>query len=96
MASRLYSVTLKPRAVEDLRGLDARSARLVLNVLGDRLTTEPEMYGKPLGGKFAGLRRVRVGDLRVVYRIDEDCADVLIIMNRKEVYGELERRIGSA
>lgn len=83
-------------ALEDLRRLDARDVRRVLDALGDRLTTSPEMYGKPLGGRLAGLRRVRVGDLRVVYRVFADRVEVFIVRHRKDVYQELARRLGSA
>jgi mRNA interferase RelE/StbE len=44
---------------------------------------------KPLKGQFAGAYRYRVGDLRVVYTIDDASDTILIItiVNRKDAYG---------
>ena len=43
---------------------------------------------KRLSGKFAGLWRYRVGDWRVIYRIDDQTRriHVLLIAHRSEVY----------
>jgi mRNA interferase RelE/StbE len=43
---------------------------------------------KRLSGSLAGLFRYRVGDYRVIYRIDEPAqrVDVVAIANRKDVY----------
>jgi mRNA-degrading endonuclease RelE of RelBE toxin-antitoxin system len=40
----------------------------------------------PLTGKFAGLRRFRVGDYRVIDTIIEDTAVILRITHRRESY----------
>jgi mRNA interferase RelE/StbE len=41
-----------------------------------------------LTGKFAGLSRYRLGDWRVIYRIDDENGRVAVlsIANRREVY----------
>ena len=92
--SDAYGILLSPDALEDLRALDSREVRRVLDAIGTRLATSPEMYGKPMGGRLAGLRRVRVGDLRVVYRVRPDVVEVLIIQMRKSVYSDLGKRLG--
>ena len=57
----------------------------------DRLKVEPHFDGniKPLKGKLAGHYRYRVGDYRVIYRIDEhgSVVHVLKIAHRSEAYG---------
>ncbi len=88
-----YAILLAPLVVEDLRALDTRDVRRVLDAIAERLTRQPEFYGKPLGGKLAGLRRVRVGDIRVVYRVRPGQVDVLIVQLRKDVYGSLDKRL---
>jgi len=56
--------------------------------------TEPLRYGKPLRFSLKGHRRLRVGDWRIVYRIDEKDQKVivLIICHRKDVYASLSSR----
>jgi mRNA interferase RelE/StbE len=43
---------------------------------------------KALKGDLAGRYRYRVGDYRVIYRIDDDTAEVIILLikHRREVY----------
>ena len=56
----------------------------------ERLHAEPHRHPniKPLRGPLVGHYRYRVGDYRVVYRIDEEdrVVVVVIIAHRREVY----------
>jgi mRNA interferase RelE/StbE len=56
----------------------------------DVLTDTPRRHPniKPLKGRFSGARRYRVGDVRVVYVIDDKAVTVtvLTIANRRDVY----------
>lgn len=68
----------------------------VKKAVEQRLMTEPLRYGNPLRFSHKGHRRLRVGDWRVVYRIDEEIKKVivLIICHRKDVYASLSSRTG--
>lgn len=61
---------------------------IIKKAIEDRLTLEPLALGKPLQYTLKGYRRLRVGDYRIVYRIDPNVYRVLIvaIMHRKDVY----------
>ena len=56
----------------------------------DKLKVEPHSDGgiKPLKGDFAGYYRYRVGDYRVIYRIDDQQQSVFVlkIAHRSDVY----------
>jgi mRNA interferase RelE/StbE len=43
---------------------------------------------KALKGELAGRYRYRVGDYRVIYRIDDDAADVIVLLikHRRDAY----------
>ncbi|MEE9567521.1 MAG: type II toxin-antitoxin system mRNA interferase toxin, RelE/StbE family, partial [Desulfobacteria bacterium] len=45
-----------------------------------------------LTGKFAGLRKLRIGDYRVIYTIIEDTALILRISHRREAYSNITSR----
>ena len=49
---------------------------------------DPVGFGKPLRYSFKGHRRLRIGDYRVVYRIEQENMLVIIIAikHRKDVY----------
>ncbi len=58
-----------------------------------RLTTRPELYGKPLRRSLKGYRKLRVGDFRVIYRIEKRTVKILIIQHRSVVYAHAEKRV---
>ena len=57
-----------------------------------RLMTAPHEYGQPLRKTLKGSWKLRVGDYRVVFRIEESEVIVLAIKHRKDVYGDAEGR----
>jgi mRNA interferase RelE/StbE len=64
-------------------------ATAVVNFMTSALVEEPHRVGKPLRGELAGLWSARRGTYRVLYRIDEDRRDVIVlrIEHRRDVYG---------
>lgn len=82
---------------EDLPRIEAGPREQILRAIRTRLGTAPESYGKPLAGKLAGCRRLRVGDYRVVYQIENQRIIVTIICigarRDEEVYAEAARRM---
>ena len=81
-----YSVRIKGSAAKELtRIAQPDRARLVHAV--DRLREEP-MAGTLLKGGLRGLRRLRVGDYRIVYELLESELVVLVIRvaHRRDAY----------
>lgn len=72
-----YSLRIKRSAAKALARIP-KPQRLRLIEAIDRLMTEPTA-GSVLKGEFAGLRRLRVGDYRVVYEVVEQDLVVLVI-----------------
>lgn len=58
-----------------------------------RLTTRPDYYGKPLRRSLSGYRKLRVGDYRVIFRIEANLVRILIIGHRSIVYKDVSKRI---
>ncbi len=46
-----------------------------------------------LHGPFRGVRRLRVGDYRIIYQVrdDQGVVKVLLVANRRDAYEQLER-----
>jgi mRNA interferase RelE/StbE len=82
-----YRVALTTSAEKELRGLPAKIvARIVARL--ERLASSPRPPGsKKLRGGDSEWR-IRVGDYRAVYEIDDDAktVDVTRIAHRREVY----------
>jgi mRNA interferase RelE/StbE len=83
----IYAIALKPSAVKDLAALDARILRQIARRI-DSLARDPRPGGaKKLEGAD-DLYRIRSGDYRVIYRIEDARILVLVLRvgHRRDVY----------
>ncbi|MDP3730416.1 MAG: type II toxin-antitoxin system RelE/ParE family toxin [Candidatus Omnitrophota bacterium] len=78
---------------EDLRDIPANIKSRISKAIETRLLRDPVMFGQPLRQSLKGYRKLRVGDWRVIYRVEHSSIIILIIGNRKDVYQEVFRRI---
>lgn len=93
-----WAVNYHPEVEQDLRILGRAEARVILKVIEERIAQgEPDKLGKPLTGDLAACRRIRTGQTRIVYRVDGDRVEVLIIavgMRRdNEIYDTASSRV---
>ena len=81
-----YSTRIKRSAARELARLPRRERERIVHAI-DRLGDNP-LAGSPLKGDLRGLRRVRVGDYRVVYEVLEGELVVLVVLvaHRREAY----------
>ena len=72
----------------DLPCLPKMAKIQIRRAIEERLTKAPLDFGKPLQYSLKGCRRLRVGDYRIIYQIEEATHTVVIVKigNRKEVY----------
>lgn len=80
-----YQITFKSSVWKDLKRLNKNDAARILEKLEHDLAKRPDQYPL-LSGKFAGLRKYRVGSYRVIYTVQEDCVLILRIGHRRDVY----------
>lgn len=80
-----YNIQYKRSVTKDLRRLDKSQARRVLEQIERDLSTHPER-NPALKGEFEGLRKMRMGDYRVIYAILGSDVLILRIGHRREVY----------
>jgi mRNA interferase RelE/StbE len=81
-----YSVRIKASAAKELAAIALPERERLIEAI-DRLGAEP-LRGTALKGDLTGLRRVRVGDYRIVYEVRHGELIVLVIRvaHRREVY----------
>lgn len=81
-----YSLLIKPSAVKELEALPTKDRRKIVTRI-EGLASEPRPHGCE---KLSGLEqyRVRQGDYRVVYGVDDDAGVVLVVKigHRRDVY----------
>ena len=74
-----YRVVLLPRAERALRKIDPSIRRRIVRRI-ERLASDPRPQdAKALQGQPAGTLRVRVGNWRLLYRVDDGQLTVLVI-----------------
>jgi mRNA interferase RelE/StbE len=72
---------------EDIPALPKSAKRQIRRAIETELTAHPFELGKPLRYSLRGARRLRIGDYRVIYRIEPpDVVLVVKIGHRREVY----------
>ncbi len=87
-----YRVLYRPEVVEDLASVPANLRQVILRAIGERLGTEPTLYGECLWRSLRGLRKLRVGDYRVCYDVQGDTVTIWAVLHRKEVYEVADKR----
>jgi len=80
-----YNIGYKKSVERDLKKLPKAEARRILDQIEEELPEKADAY-PVLKGQFAGLRKFRIGDYRVIYAILGNEAVVLRIGHRKDVY----------
>jgi len=85
MTENRFYVQWEKEAYKDLIKLDATIALQILNSIA-KLAHNPKEIGKPLKGNLKHKMRLRVGDYRVVYEIEENKVLLTDIGHRKDIY----------
>jgi mRNA interferase RelE/StbE len=80
-----YNVVYKKSVHRDLKKLSRAEASRVLDQIEEELSKKADTY-PVLKGQFAGLRKYRIGDFRVIYALLGDDVLILRICRRRDVY----------
>lgn len=86
----IWKVEFDERARRELRKLAPEIQQQILKYLRERISegSNPRSFGKPLRRKLAGLWRYRVGDYRLICRLEDDRLVVLVLRvgHRRNIY----------
>ena len=80
-----FKIAFKKSVSRDLRKIDKDQAERILKKIEEELPNKADSF-PALTGKFAGLRKFRVGDYRVIYTLIQDTVIILRISHRRESY----------
>ena len=82
-----YLIKFEQRVIdEDLPSIPMPYKEQIKKAIRERLTAEPVKLGKPLRYSLLGFRRLRVGNWRIIYRINGEVVEIIKIGNRKDIY----------
>ena len=57
----------------------------------DKLTIDPLTFGKPLRKSLLGCRSLRVGNYRIIYRMQKNTVEILAFGHRSTIYEDADK-----
>jgi mRNA interferase RelE/StbE len=85
-----WRIEFLPAAEKELAKLGRAEAKRIIQTLKTRVAPldDPRELGTALGGELGGLWRWRIGDYRVIARIEDARITILVVRvaHRREVY----------
>lgn len=75
---------------KDIPKLPKNDKERVKKAIEEKLTTDPVRFGKPLRRSLKNYRKLRVGNYRIVFRIDGLIVKIFAILHRSIVYEVME------
>ena len=86
-----WQINLSETAKKQLSALDRTIQQRILKYLRDRvsLASDPRELGGPLQSNLSGLWKYRVGDYRIIAKIDSENFFILVVLvgHRRNIYG---------
>ncbi len=90
----MFKLSYHPLVVrDDIPKLSEEWKQKIRSAIERRLSAYPDFYGKPLRRSLKGYRKLRVGDYRVIFKIEQNNVKILIIQHRSVVYSQIYKRI---
>ena len=77
----------------DIPQLNETLRKRIKKAIEERLSVSPHQYGEPLKKTLKGYWKLRVGDYRVVYKVKGNKVWIFAIINRRDVYRKIIKRI---
>jgi len=71
---------------EDFPKIPEVNRRQILRAINERLSVAPLGFGKQLRYSLNELRRLRVGDWRIAYKVEGETVKIVRIQNRRDAY----------
>jgi len=77
----------------DIPKLGSEWENKIKPAIKSKLSLNPQIFGKPLQGFLKNYRRLRVGDYRVIYRIEGNFVRVALVGHRSVAYKIAQKRL---
>jgi len=77
----------------DLPMINVKMRERIRRAIESRLMTAPQEYGLPLRKNLGGFWKLRVGDHRIVFKVEGEMVYILAIRHRRSIYEEVTGRI---
>jgi len=89
----MFEIQVRKEVIaDDLPKISAAWQKKIQRAIQAKLASRPELYGQPLRRSLKGYRKLRVGDYRVIFRIEDKTVKIFAIQHRSRVYSTRGQR----
>ena len=71
------------------RKLPSNDKHRLKQAIEQKLMNDPLHFGKPLRQSLKGHRSLRVGEYRIIYRVEKEVVEILLFGHRSNVYSDV-------
>lgn len=89
----MFEITYHKKIVDDISVIATSHQRAIRKAIEEKLTNEPQFFGKPLQFSLVGLRSLRVGDYRVIFQLKKKEVFIVLIAHRRVAYIVAHKRV---
>ena len=90
----IYDIVYHEHVVsQDIPPISATWKKEIRRAIETKLVNSPEVFGIPLRNTLKGYRKLRVGDYRVIFRIESKKVKIFAIGHRANIYTLANRRV---
>lgn len=89
----IYNIIYHENITRDIAKMSLKDKKIIQKSIENKLKIDPLLFGRPLRESLSGHRRLRVGDYRIVFRIEDETVKILAIKHRSTVYEKIYSRI---
>ncbi len=85
-----YKILLHPDVItQDLKKMDGSVKPLIAKAIENKLSIDPLSYGVPLRKSLKGGRKLRVGNYRILFEIEDEIIKIYRIDHRSVIYEKI-------
>lgn len=89
----IYDVVYQEEVVtHDIPQIGASWGKEIKRAIETKLSVSPGVFGIPLRNTLKGYRKLRVGDYRVIFRIESKTVKIFAIGHRSNIYTIAKKR----
>ena len=90
-----WTIKYHPKVKKDVKTIGHAKAEKVREAIRSKLLVDPLNFGEALQENLVSYRKLRIGDIRIVYRVvnEEVIIFVLAIGYRRDIYQTASKRI---
>jgi len=90
----MYTFHYHPSVIKiDIPKLGGKEKKMIKSAIEKKLTDRPDLFGIPLRADLSGLRKLRVANHRILFRIDGKKVKIFLIEHRAVAYIKIYKRI---